>query len=343
MSSTVGSPSVLSKHTQTFGIAGCGVIGAGWAARALHVGIDVIAFDVDGAMEARLHAAIEHARPALDSLTEGMTLPERGKLSFTTDLKALASGASFIQENIPEQLKLKRDFFAELSASASENVLIASSTSGFMPSEMQKDMTHPERIFVGHPFNPVYLVPLVEVVGGAQTSPQVLEQASKVYLQLGMYPLRVRKETPGHIADRLQEALWRESLHALNDDIATTRELDDALVYGPGLRWALMGVNQVYMLGGGEGGAEHFLEQFGPALEFPWTHLKAPVLDDALAQKFIEGTKEQAEGRSIRELERVRDECLIAVQKVLRRHNIGAGKALNQFAETLEKGSASSN
>ncbi|MCY4049013.1 MAG: 3-hydroxyacyl-CoA dehydrogenase NAD-binding domain-containing protein [Hyphomicrobiales bacterium] len=327
----------MSRQSQVFGIAGCGVIGAGWAARALHVGIDVVAFDVDGAMESRLRAAIEHARPALESLTEGMALPARGSLSFTTDLKVLASAAGFIQENIPEQLELKRDFFSELSASAGEDVLIASSTSGFMPSEIQKGMTHPGRMLVGHPFNPVYLIPLVEVVGGAQTSPQALEQASKLYLRLGMHPLRVRREVPGHLSDRLQEALWRENLHALNDDIATTRELDEALVYGPGLRWALMGVNQVYMLGGGEGGAKHFLEQFGPALEFPWTHLKAPVLDEALAQKFVEGTKEQAEGRSIRELERVRDECIVAIQKVLRRHNIGAGRALNQFAETLEK------
>lgn len=337
MSSTIGSPSVLSRQVQVLGIAGCGVIGAGWATRALHVGIDVVAFDVDGAMEPRLRSAIEHAMPALESLTEGMALPVRGSLSFTTDLKVLASAVDFIQENIPEQLKLKRDFFSELSASAGEDVLIASSTSGFMPSEMQEGMTHPGRMLVGHPFNPVYLVPLVEVVGGAQTSPQALEQASKLYLRLGMHPLRVRREVPGHLSDRLQEALWRESLHALNDDIATTRELDDALVYGPGLRWALMGVNQVYMLGGGEGGAKHFLEQFGPALEFPWTHLKAPILDDTLAQKFVEGTKEQAEGRSVRELERVRDECLVAIQKVLRRHNIGAGRALNQFAETLDK------
>ena len=326
------------REIKTVGIAGSGVIGAGWAARALHVGLDVIAFDVDAAMEDRLRDVVERAAPALEALTKGMAMPKRGSLAFTTDMKALASGADFIQENIPEQLETKRDFFAELSACSDKDVLIASSTSGFMPSELQDGMTHPERMLVGHPFNPVYLLPLVEVVAGAQTKPEAVATASGFYRSLGMYPLELRKEIPGHLSDRLQEALWRESLHALKDDIATTRELDDSIIYGPGLRWALMGVNQVYMLGGGEGGARHFLEQFGPALEFPWTHLPAPKLTQELAKRFVEGTAEQAEGRSIRQLERLRDECLVALQEVLRRHNIGAGRVLNEFAERLDKG-----
>ena len=325
------------RKIKTVGVAGSGVIGAGWAARALHVGLDVIAFDVDAAMEQRLRDVIELAAPALEALTKGMAMPKRGSLTFTTDMKALASRADFIQENIPEQLEIKRDFFAELSAYSDKDVIIASSTSGFMPSELQDGMTHPERMLVGHPFNPVYLLPLVEVVGGAQTKPEAVAAASDFYRSLGMYPLEVRKEVPGHLSDRLQEALWRESLHALKDDIATTRELDDSIIYGPGLRWAVMGINQVYMLGGGEGGARHFLKQFGPALEFPWTHLRAPKLTQELGERFVEGTAEQAEGRSIRELERLRDECLVAIQEVLRRHNIGAGRVLNEFAERLGK------
>ena len=325
------------RKIKTVGVAGSGVIGAGWAARALHVGLDVIAFDVDAAMEQRMRDVIELAAPTLEALTKGMAIPKRGALSFTTDMKALASGADFIQENIPEQLEIKRDFFAELSAHSDKDVIIASSTSGFMPSELQDGMTCPERMLVGHPFNPVYLLPLVEVVAGAQTKPEAVAAASDFYRSLGMYPLEVRKEVPGHLSDRLQEALWRESLHALNDDVATTRELDDSIIYGPGLRWAVMGVNQVYMLGGGEGGARHFLKQFGPALEFPWTHLRAPKLTQELGERFVEGTAEQAEGRSIRELERLRDECLVAIQEVLRRHNIGAGRVLNEFAERLGK------
>ena len=320
-----------------FGVAGCGVIGAGWAARAIHAGLDVVAFDAEPAQEERLHAALRHAAPALEALTAGMKLPPPGALSFTTDLEAFAAEAGFIQENIPENLAIKREFLAQLTAHAGAETIIASSTSGFMPSELQQGMTAPGRMLVGHPFNPVYLLPLVEVVAGEQTQPAAVEQAQALYRRLGMYPLLVRREVPGHLSDRLQEALWRENLHALNDGVASTGEMDDALIYGPGLRWAIMGVNQTYMLAGGEGGAAHFLRQFGPALEFPWTRLQAPELGEELARRFTEGTAKQAEGRSIRQLERLRDDCLVAIQGVLRRHNVGAGRVLNEFAERLRQ------
>ncbi len=324
------------RTVRTLGLLGTGVIGGGWAARALHAGIDVVAADIDPAMEERLRGAVANARPALDALTEGMRLPAPGSLRFTTDIGEMATAADFIQENTPERLALKQTALAEAARSAPADVIIASSTSGFMPSELQAGLTHPDRVLVGHPFNPVYLCPLVEIVGGVATSDAAKTAAQEFYESIGMHALHVRKEVPGHLSDRLQEAMWREILHALNDDIATTGELDESIVYGPGLRWAVMGMNQIYMLGGGAGGARHFMKQFGPALELPWTHLKAPPLTDAIIDRFVDGTEAQAGGRSIQELEAVRDECLVAIQRVLAKHDIGAGKALNAFARRLK-------
>ena len=206
-----------------------------------------------------------------------------------------------------------------------------------MPSELQKGMAHPERFVVGHPFNPVYLCPLVEVVGGAQTSDESKAVAKEFYQSIGMHTLMVRHEVPGHISDRLQEAMWRESLHALNDDIATTEELDESIIYGPGLRWAIMGMNQIYMLAGGEGGSRHFIKQFAPALDWPWSHLQAPELTETIVDRFVKGTALQANGRTIREMEEIRDQCLVAIQHVLAKHDIGSGKTLNAFKERLRK------
>ena len=205
-----------------------------------------------------------------------------------------------------------------------------------MPTELQQGMTFPERFIVGHPFNPVYLCPLVEIVGGKETSDKVKNIAKNFYEAMGMHTLMLRKEVPGHISDRLQEAMWREILHALNDDIATTGELDESIVYGPGLRWSIMGMNQIYMIAGGKGGARHFIEQFGPALKWPWSHLKAPELSNEIIDRFVEGVEAQSQGKSIREMEKIRDECLVAIQKVLSKHNMGAGKTLNEFKKKIE-------
>jgi carnitine 3-dehydrogenase len=214
-------------------------------------------------------------------------------------------------------------------------VIIASSTSGLTPSELQRDMQSPERFLVGHPFNPVYLLPLVELVGGGSTSIEALEAAGDFYRYIGMHPLRVRREIPGHLTDRLQEALWREILHLVNDGVATTGELDDAIIYGPGLRWAAMGTNLIYHLAGGEPGMRHMLKQFGPCLKWPWTKLEAPELSEQLIDRMVEGTQAQADGRSIRELERLRDDYLVAIQQVLRQFNIGAGATLRALEERL--------
>ena len=321
---------------KTIGLLGTGVIGAGWAARALHTGINVVASDIDPKMEDWINEAVENALPSLQSLTEGITLPPKGKLTFTTDPISMSQQVDFIQENIPEVLDIKRKSLKSIAEVTNKEIIISSSTSGFMPTELQQGMPFPERFIVGHPFNPVYLCPLVEIVGGKETSEKVKKIAKIFYESMGMHTLMLRKEVPGHISDRLQEAMWREILHALNDDIATTGELDESIVYGPGLRWSIMGMNQIYMIAGGKGGARHFIEQFGPALKWPWSHLKAPELSNEIIDRFVEGVEAQSQGKSIREMEKIRDECLVAIQKVLSKHNMGAGKTLNEFKKKIE-------
>ena len=321
---------------KTMGLLGTGVIGAGWAARALHTGINVVASDIDPKMEDWINEAVENALPSLQSLTEGITLPPKGKLTFTTDHISMSQQVDFIQENIPEVLDIKRKSLKSIAEVTNKEIIISSSTSGFMPTELQQGMLFPERFIVGHPFNPVYLCPLVEIVGGKETSDKVKNIAKIFYESMGMHTLMLRKEVPGHISDRLQEAMWREILHALNDDIATTGELDESIVYGPGLRWSIMGMNQIYMIAGGKGGARHFIEQFGPALKWPWSHLKAPELSNEIIDRFVEGVEAQSQGKSIREMEKIRDECLVAIQKVLSKHNMGAGKTLNEFKKKIE-------
>ncbi|MDB6088445.1 MAG: putative hydroxylacyl-CoA dehydrogenase [Gammaproteobacteria bacterium] len=324
----------MMRQVKTLGLLGTGVIGGGWAARALHFGIDVLAADVRPEMESWIRGAVENAEGALSRLTFA-PLPPKGKLSFTTDLGAMARHVDFIQENIPEQLELKQRVLAEVSRQAPPDVVIASSTSGLMPSDLQRDMEAPERFLVAHPFNPVYLLPLVELVGGSRTSPEALDAASRFFTEIGMHPLKVRREIPGHLTDRLQEALWREILHLVNDGMATTGELDESIVYGPGLRWAAMGTNLIYHLAGGEPGMRHMLKQFGPCLKWPWTKLEAPELTEELIDRMVQGTQAQANGRSIREIERLRDDYLVAIQQVLRQYNIGAGATLRALEERL--------
>ena len=322
------------RKVKTLGLLGTGVIGGGWAARALHFGIDVIAADVKPEMEAWLRGAVENAEPALARLTSA-PLPRKGTLSFTTDMKEMAQHADFIQENIPEQLPLKQRMLAEVSRTAAPDVVIASSTSGLTPTDLQLHMSAPERFCVAHPFNPVYLLPLVELVGGAKTSPATIDAAADFFTYIGMHALRVRREVPGHLTDRLQEAIWREILHMVNEGVATTGELDDSIIYGPGLRWAAMGTNLIYHLAGGESGMRHMLAQFGPALKWPWTKLEAPELTETLIDRMVEGTQSQAAGRSIRELERLRDDYLVAIQQTLRQFDIGAGSTLRALEERL--------
>ena len=327
------------RNVKTLGLLGTGVIGGGWAARALHFGINVVAADVKPEMEEWIRGAVVNAEPALARLTFA-PLPRKGQLSFTTNLREMAQRADFIQENIPEQLPLKQRALAEVSRFADADVIIASSTSGLTPTDLQRDMIAPERFCVAHPFNPVYLLPLVELVGGQRTMQGTIDAAAKFFTYIGMHPLHVRREVPGHLTDRLQEALWREILHLVNDGVATTGELDESIIYGPGLRWAAMGTNLIYHLAGGESGMRHMLAQFGPCLKWPWTKLEAPELTDSLIDRMVDGTQAQAAGRSIRELERLRDDSLVAIQQVLRQYNIGAGATLRSLEERLYRDAA---
>jgi carnitine 3-dehydrogenase len=317
----------MGTENRKVAIVGTGVIGAGWAARCLARGLEVVATDPGPGAEARLRAAVENAGSAIGRLSP-VSGVDPGRLSFTTDLEAAVAGAGHIQESAPENEDLKRGLLARIDAAAAPDAIIASSSSGLLPSRIQADCKRPERVVIGHPFNPVYLLPLVEVLGGAGTAPESLDRAEAFYRTLGMRPLRVRHEVPGYISDRLQEALWREALHMVADGTASTDEIDDAIIYGPGLRWAIMGTCLTFHLAGGESGMAHMLEQFGPALKLPWTKLEAPELTEELSRRMVEGTRAQAGDRSVQELERLRDDCLIGIMQTLRAHGVGAGAVL---------------
>jgi carnitine 3-dehydrogenase len=306
----------ISSTISTLGLVGGGVIGSGWAARALAHGLDVVAYDPAPEGEAALRAAVDNAWPALERVGLGPGA-DRGRLRFVATVAEVAAAADFIQENAPEREDLKRRLLAEIDANCGPDVVIASSSSGLLPSRIQADCRHPERVVIGHPFNPVYLLPLVEIVPGERTVPESVEQAAAFYRSIGMRPLRMRKEIEGYLSDRLQEAMWREALHLVNEGIATTEDIDDAIVYGPGLRYAFMGTCLTFHLAGGEGGMAHMLDQFGPALKLPWTKLVAPELTRELRDRMVEGTAVQADGRSIKELERWRDDCLIRLIEAL--------------------------
>lgn len=297
-------------------VVGTGVIGGGWAARCLARGLDVVATDPSPGAERRLRRFVDNAWPSLERVGLHPTA-SRDRLGFVGDLEAAVPDADFVQESAPEREELKVELLSRVDALAGPGTIIASSTSGFLPTRLQARCGRPERVVVGHPFNPVYLLPLVEVVGGEATAPEVVRRAMGFYGTLGMKPLHVRKEIEGHLSDRLQEALWRENLHLLADGVATTGELDDAISYGPGLRWALMGVNLTFHMAGGEEGMPHMLRQFGPALELPWTRLEAPPLTEELAERLVDGTSEQADGRTVAEMERRRDDFLVRLLQLL--------------------------
>ncbi len=312
---------------KTVGIVGAGVIGAGWAARALARGYDVIASDPGPNAEEILKGKIANAWPALIEIgwAKTETPPD---IRFTTDLAELAAASDFIQESAPERIEVKQKVHKELSTNARPDVIIGSSSSGLLPSEIQEGCTNPERILIGHPFNPVYLLPLCELVAGNKTSEDAVARADAFYKSLGMHTLRVRKEVDAYLADRLQEAVWRECLHLIDEGVATTGDLDDAIVYGPGIRWAFMGVFRTYTLAGGDAGMRHFMSQFGPALKLPWTKLEAPELTDALIDRIVEGCEEQMGDYTIKELEQLRDKALIAVMQTLRPLGLGSGKTM---------------
>jgi carnitine 3-dehydrogenase len=321
----------------TVGLLGGGVIGAGWAARCALNGHDVVVCDLDPDAERKIGEVMANARRAYSRLTLA-PLRDAGAIRVVRTIEEAAEGADFIQESLPEQEAMKTALLARADRVAPPNVIIGSSTSGLLPTRLQAGMSHPERFVVGHPFNPVYLMPLVEVCGGERTSPATKADAADFYRSLGMQPLPVRKEIDGFIADRLMEALWREALWLIHDDVATAAEIDDAIRFGPGLRWAFMGTFLIYRIAGGEPGMRHFMAQFGPALKWPWTKLMdVPELDAALLDKIVAQSDAQAGTASIRELERLRDDCLVSVLQGLRGHDFAGGAVLKAYETALHE------
>jgi carnitine 3-dehydrogenase len=312
----------------TVGLLGGGVIGGGWAARFLLHGADVRLFDPDRHAERRVGEILENARRAWGKLTF-TPLPSEGSLTLVGSVEDAVAGVDFVQESAPEREDLKQRLLASASRATVPDVVIATSTSGLLPSRLQAEMRHPERLTVGHPFNPVYLLPLVEVCPGRLTSADAVEKASTIYRSIGMSPLVVRKEIEGFVADRLMEALWREALWLVHDDVATVEEIDDAIRLGAGMRWSFMGPFLTNRIAGGEAGMRHFMEQFGPALRWPWTKLTdVPELTEALLERLEIQSNAQAGDRSLGELERLRDDCLVAVMHALRSDEVGAGSVL---------------
>ncbi|MHA6644336.1 carnitine 3-dehydrogenase [Mesorhizobium sp. A623] len=325
---------------------GGGVIGAGWAARLLLNGIDVSIFDPDPEAARKVSEVMKGARRAYKQMVPS-GLPKEGKLTFAKTIAEAVADADFIQESVPERLDLKHKVLAEIDLHAPANAIIGSSTSGIKPSDMQVAMKkHPERLVVGHPFNPVYLLPLVEVVGGQQTFPEAIEVAKEMYASIGMKPVVIRKEIEAFVGDRLLEAAWREALWLIKDGICTVEELDDIMRYGFGLRWAQMGMFQVYRVAGGEAGMRHFMAQFGPCLKWPWTKLMdVPEFNDELVDLIATQSDEQSDKWSIRELEKIRDDNLVAIMDALSKQNKGkgwgAGALHKDYTKQLAKQAAS--
>jgi 3-hydroxyacyl-CoA dehydrogenase/alpha-ketoglutarate-dependent taurine dioxygenase len=319
----------------TVGLLGGGVIGGGWAARFLLNGVDVKVFDPDPEAPRKVDEMLANARRATRALVTG-PLPEVGTLTFVPTVADAVGGVDFVQESGPERLELKQELLAAADAAADSSVVFGSSTSGLLPTKLQAGMQHPERLVVGHPFNPVYLLPLVEVCGGEHTAPTAVARAVDVYRAVGMRPLSLDAEIDGFVADRLLEALWREALWLVRDGFATVEQVDDAIRFGAGLRWSAMGTFLVYRIAGGEAGMRHFMAQFGPALQWPWSRLTdVPELTDELLDRLVAQSDEQAAGRSIRELEALRDDCLVAVMRGLRDVGFGAGEVVADYEHRL--------
>ncbi|MFH9419508.1 3-hydroxyacyl-CoA dehydrogenase NAD-binding domain-containing protein [Streptomyces sp. NPDC017529] len=303
---------------------GAGVIGGGWVAHFLARGYDVTAWDPAPDAEDKLRRLVDAAWPALEQLglAEGAS-PDRLTVAFT--LAEAVADADFVQESAPEELDLKRDLLARLDAATPPGVVIASSTSGYPMTDMQTAAATPGRLVVGHPFNPPYLIPLVEVVGGERTDREAVEWAGGFYGVAGKSVITMDRELPGFIANRLQEALWREALHMVANGEATVADIDASITEGPGLRWAFMGPILTFALAGGEGGMAHMLDHFGPSLKSPWTRLEAPELDRALRDAVVDGCAEAAGGRTYAQLVAERDQGVINVLRATGRLDGPAG------------------
>lgn len=326
--------------TKTAAIIGGGVIGGGWAARFLLNGWDGRVFDPDPEAERKIGEVLGNARRALPGMLD-TALPAEGALSLHATIAEAVTGADWIQESVPERLDIKHKALAEMQAACSETAVIGSSTSGFKPSELQEGAARPGQIMVCHPFNPVYLLPLIEVVGTEANAGETLDQADAMLRSVGFFPLRVRKEIDAHIADRFLEAVWREALWLVKDGVATTEEIDESIRMGFGIRWAQMGLFETYRVAGGEAGMKHFMAQFGPALKWPWTKLMdVPEFTDELVDLIAGQSDAQSGHMSIRELERARDTNLVSMMRALKAQDWGAGAVMNAQEKSLRAGTA---
>ncbi len=303
------------------GIVGAGVIGGGWALHYLRMGLDVDVYDPAAAAERDLLRMCTQIWPLLErmGLRDGAS-PDR--LVLHDELAAAVSDADMVQENAPEDSTVKRQVLAAIDSAARPDAVIASSTSGFGMTMLQTECSRPERCVVGHPFNPPYLIPLVEVVGGERTDPAAVDWLTAFYTAVGKRPLRLSRELPGFVANRLQEAMWREALHMVAAGEATVAEIDESIAFGPGLRWAQMGPCLTFHLAGGSGGMAHMLDHFGAALLEPWTRLAAPPLTPQLRERMVEGCELEAAGRTVAELERRRDDFLAELLVLLERFSV---------------------
>ena len=299
-------PSKINK----IAVVGTGVIGTGWIIRMLAHSKKVTAFDLNLKQKSILIKEIKRSLPFVKKLFKKKKINLKN-LSFKTSLIEALKDADFIQECATENYKLKKKLMSDIGKYSKSGAIIASSSSGLLPSIIFSKCKNPNRGIIGHPFNPVYMLPAVEIVPGKKTSKLILKKANDFYKSISMNPIAVKKELPGYLADRLQEALWREGLHIINEGYATTKDLDRAIEDGPGLRWSLMGTFLTFHLAGGKSGMKHMLEQFGPALKLPWTKLKAPNLSNKLIKKLVEGTKKQSKGKSVEKISNIRDEYLL--------------------------------
>ena len=296
-------------------VIGTGVIGAGWIIRCLAHNKIVYAFDKDLRLKKNLISEIKRTWPYVKKLFNKKKLNLKNFKYFTSIEEALEN-ADFIQECATENYNTKIKLMNKIGKFAKLNAIISSSSSGLLPTKIYSKCKNPSRTMIGHPFNPVYLCPGVEIVPGKKTNKKFLNKAKRFYKSISMNPIMVKKELPGYLADRLQEALWREALHIVNEGYASTKELDRSIEDGPGLRWSLMGVFLTFHLAGGKSGMRHMLEQFGPALKLPWTKLKAPKLSKKLSSRVINGTLKQAKGKSVAKISNIRDKYLVELQKL---------------------------
>jgi 3-hydroxyacyl-CoA dehydrogenase len=310
----------VTQPIQKIAIIGTGVIGASWAAQFLAKGLDVVATDVAPGAETALRRFVKAAWPALErlGLAPGAS---QSRLTFSADLPTAVAGADLVQENGPERIDFKKKLYRQLDELLPADVIIASSSSGLTMSEIQSDCPlHPERCVIGHPFNPPHLIPLVEIVGGAKTSEETIRRATEFYTSIGKQTVRLNKEVPGHVANRLQAALAREVYHLVDEGVVSVTDIDTALCWGPGLRWGIMGQVMLNHLGGGPGGIEHMLRQFAGPITAWWKVLGSPTLTPELQKKLIDGVHAEAGSRTIDELEAARDEILLGLLELRTKH-----------------------